>query len=128
MVRLMEERDILVGLGAKIRVFRKAAGLSQAELAEKVGVTLENIGRIERGLHFVSAFNLGKIATAVGRNIDELFQGTPRVKKKAELVAIDQAVGQFRAMLEGGQSIDVEDLVALFDKAAKKQPKAARKR
>lgn len=124
----MKERDILVGLGARIRVYRKAAGLSQAKLAEEVGVTLETIGRIERGIHFASALNLGRIATAVGRNIDELFAATPRVKKKAELIAIDQAVDQFRAMLETGQAIDVEDLAAVFDKAAKKQPKAPKKR
>jgi transcriptional regulator with XRE-family HTH domain len=128
MVPDMKERDILVGLGGRIRVFRKAAGLNQAELAEKVGVTLETIGRIERGIHFASAANLGRIAQAVGRDIDELFQDTPRVKKKPEQVAIDQAVSQFRAMLEGGQTIDVEDLAAVFDRAAKKQPKTAKKR
>lgn len=50
------------------------------------------------------------------------------MKKKAELVAIDQAVSQFRAMLEGGQTIDVEDLAAVFDRAAKKLPKAPKKR
>jgi len=124
----MKERDILVGLGARIRDFRKAAGLNQADLAEKVGVTLETIGRIERGLHFVSAANLGRIAQAVGRDIDELFQGTPRVKKRADLMAIDHAVAQFRAMLETGQTIDVEDLAAVFDKASKRPPKPSKRR
>ena len=50
------------------------------------------------------------------------------MRKKPEVIAIDQAVSQFRAMLEGGQAIDVEDLASVFDKAAKKQPKAPKKR
>lgn len=127
MVRLMKEREILLGLGAKIRQFRKEVGLSQAELGDKVGVTLENIGRIERGLHFVSAANLGRIATAVGRNIDELFSATPRVRKKPEQAAIDQSVGQYRELLERGEPIEVEDVVRLLDTAAKTK-KTTRKR
>ncbi|MCW0234737.1 MAG: helix-turn-helix domain-containing protein [Ferrovibrio sp.] len=124
----MREKDILEALGAQIRDYRKSAGLTQQQLADKAGVSLDAIGNLERGEFFNSALTLFKIAQALGRNMDELFVGVTRVKKRGPEAAIDQAVGQFRAMLESGQAIEVEDLAAVFDKAAKKQPKAPKKR
>ena len=39
-------------IGQKIREFRKKKKLSQAELAEKVGLSDKHIGRIEAGKYF----------------------------------------------------------------------------
>jgi transcriptional regulator with XRE-family HTH domain len=124
----MKEQDVLKALGAKIREYRKAAGLSQEQLAEKAGCSLDTIGRLERGIYFTTSLVLYRIGAAVGRNVDELFTAVPRIKKKPEAAAVDQAVAQFRQMLESGQSLDVEDLAAMFDRAARKLPKTPRKR
>src|SRR3546814_4735866 len=45
----MKEQDILVAVGRTIRGFRKEAGLTQPQLADKVGVSLDTIGNLERG-------------------------------------------------------------------------------
>src|SRR3546814_18624945 len=99
----MKERDILVAVGRTIRGFRKEAGLTQPQLADKVGVSLDTIGNLERGEFFTSAQTLFRIGQVLGRNMDELFAGAPRVKKAPEDEAIDVAMARFRAMLEGQQ-------------------------
>ncbi|MBS4049363.1 MAG: helix-turn-helix transcriptional regulator [Alphaproteobacteria bacterium] len=124
----MKEADILKALGAKIRDFRKAAGLTQEVLAGKVGVSVDMVGNIERGENFTSALTLHRIGQAVGRNVDELWAGVPRVKKRAADAAIDQTLANIRQMLESGQAVDAQDLAAVFEKAAKRQPKAPKKR
>lgn len=125
----MKERDILVAVGKTIRGFRKDAGLTQLQLAEKTGVSLDTIGNIERGEFFTTAQTLFKIGQILGRNIDELFAGTPRVKKKAEDEAIDVAMTRFRAMLEGREAIEAEYVVKLLNMAArKKAPRKAKGR
>lgn len=63
---------ILKLLGQRIRDMRKALGLSQEELAEKVGCHFSYIGGIERAEKNISILNLEKIAAALGTNIVEL--------------------------------------------------------
>lgn len=47
--QLQLEDELLAELGARIRTLRKNAKMSQAELAERVGVSRVNISEIERG-------------------------------------------------------------------------------
>jgi len=124
----MKEADILKPLGARIREFRRAAGLTQEALAFKVGLSTDMLGNVERGENFTSALTLHRIGQAVGRNVDELWTGVPRVKKRAADAAIDQTIANIRQMLESGQAVDAQDLAAVFERAAKKQPKAPKKR
>lgn len=47
--QLLLENELLTEFGKCIRSFRKNAGMSQAQLAERVGVSRVNISEIERG-------------------------------------------------------------------------------
>ena len=47
--QLLLENELLAEFGKYIRLFRKNAGMSQAQLAERVGVSRVNISEIERG-------------------------------------------------------------------------------
>ena len=53
--------------------FRKAANLSQLELAEKVGLTRTSIVNMEAGRQRMPIHVLANIAEALGRNITEFF-------------------------------------------------------
>lgn len=48
-----------------IRVFRKAKGLSQMELAERVGVSYQQIQKYEKGVNSLSVERLKQIAEAL---------------------------------------------------------------
>lgn len=60
-------------LGAKIQRIRKQQKITQANLAEMVGVQLETISNIERGTTNTSVYVLYKIAEALHVHIRELF-------------------------------------------------------
>jgi transcriptional regulator with XRE-family HTH domain len=62
-----------VKLGERIRALRKEAGLTQEQLAEKAGVSVNFIGNAERGESAASVKTLRKIVKAIGVNLKDLF-------------------------------------------------------
>lgn len=75
------------GVGARIREARGHAGLSQRELAEKIGATRDAVSQWERGVDGISWPNLRKVATATGVSDDWLRAGE-------ELDALPERSGQ----------------------------------
>ena len=61
-------------LGRKIRELRKKRKLSQTELAEKAGVALMTISRLERGEHDPHVRTLWRIARSLGVPFLELMR------------------------------------------------------
>ena len=45
----MNEKDLYTSIGKKVYELRQSSGLTQAELAQKVGVTQGFIGSVEKG-------------------------------------------------------------------------------
>jgi DNA-binding XRE family transcriptional regulator len=128
----MREKDLLIQLGEQIRRFRKESGLTQQELADKVGTSLDTIGNLERGEFFTSLWTLYQISWHLGRNLDELFAWAPRVRKSKAEAAIDNAVGRFKSMLTSTSPVTLADanqlLAILADKPTGPEPKKPRKR
>lgn len=65
--------DIRMQFGKRVRVLRKATGLSQEAFADSCGLDRTYIGGIERGERNVSLVNIAKIASALNVPILELF-------------------------------------------------------
>ncbi len=65
-------------IGKRIRQVRKAQGWSQAELAEKCGISLAFMGHIERGARNMSLETFAAICQALGAASDELLFGIPQ--------------------------------------------------
>jgi transcriptional regulator with XRE-family HTH domain len=59
-------------IGTRIAERRRAANLTQAELAERIDVATETISRVERGATVPSVASLGRIAAALGCEVYEL--------------------------------------------------------
>jgi y4mF family transcriptional regulator len=59
-------------LGRYIRKIRKAKGLTQEQLAEKIGTSIPWIGHIETGREAPNLAMLQKIAHALGVRVKEL--------------------------------------------------------
>jgi transcriptional regulator with XRE-family HTH domain len=64
-------------LGHRIAGQRRLAGLSQARLAEKIGVSPETISRLETGAAAPSIARLASIARALEVELQELFRLRP---------------------------------------------------
>jgi transcriptional regulator with XRE-family HTH domain len=67
--------DLARIFGSNLRHYRKAHGLKQHELAERLGVSLATIGKIERGEAAPSFDTIEKIAAALAVPAAALFGG-----------------------------------------------------
>lgn len=61
-------------IGERICTLRKARGLTQSELAEKVGLDSRHISRLETGKYYPSLDSLEVIANVLGAELREFFE------------------------------------------------------
>ena len=66
--------DLQKRLGSRIRQIRSRAGITQAQLAERVDISPEFMSRLERGQKAPRLNTAGKIADALGITMVELFE------------------------------------------------------
>lgn len=98
-------------IGQKIRKIRKAHGLSQAELAEKVNVSTTHMSHIETGNTKLSLPVFVDIAAALEVRMDDLLDNAP-------VLTTNSSLEEIAVVLEGcsaGQAKVIADIV----KAAK---------
>ena len=62
-------------VGALIRAKRKAVGVSQAELAQALGLTFQQVQKYERGTNRVSSSKLYEIAQKLDTPLSSFFEG-----------------------------------------------------
>jgi transcriptional regulator with XRE-family HTH domain len=67
-------------VGSRVRLRRRALGMSQAVLAERLGLTFQQIQKYERGTNRISASRLYRIAAALETGVPEFFEGLPAPK------------------------------------------------
>ena len=98
-------------LGKKIAEYRKKNGMTQAILAEIVGVDNETISRFERGTALPSLLRLFKIAQALEVGVGDLLVGASSLIPDAERIfagildeinpADQKLLGQIADLLRG---------------------------
>ena len=72
-----------VEVGQRIRIQRLAAGLSQSELAERIGVTFQQVQKYEKGMNRVGAGRLTQIARVLNVPVNTFFEGRDSIEKVA---------------------------------------------
>ncbi len=60
-------------LASRLKEARTAAGLTQAELAERAGVSRKTVNTVENGVFTPSTVLALSLARALGTTVDELF-------------------------------------------------------
>ena len=87
-------------LGSRIAVLRRASGLSQGELANRLQVSPSAVGMYEQGRREPSAEILVNLSRVLGVSVDYLLTGraTP-TEQEAVTEAMDAALSQAKAML-----------------------------
>jgi transcriptional regulator with XRE-family HTH domain len=72
-----------VEVGQRIRIQRLAAGLSQSELAERIGVTFQQVQKYEKGMNRVGAGRLTNIARVLNVPVGSFFDGREAIEQVA---------------------------------------------
>ena len=62
-------------LGRNIKAERTRKALTQEEFAEKIGMSLSHVSKIEQGLTSPTAFALYQMSLVLGVPMDEFFKG-----------------------------------------------------
>ena len=76
----MDDGKLATTIGKSARAARAALGLSQADVAERLGLSLEFVGRIERGVALPSVPTLVSLVQVLGVSSDVLLGlGSERV-------------------------------------------------
>jgi plasmid maintenance system antidote protein VapI len=57
-------------VGLRLRATRLAQGMSQASLAELLGITQSNVSGLERGVRSLTIHQVAKLATTLGVSTD----------------------------------------------------------
>lgn len=65
--------DIDVRIGRRVELARKSAGLTQHQLAQKLGISFQQLQKYECAANRISCSRLHDIAIAVGRSPGDFF-------------------------------------------------------
>ena len=68
-----EERDFFIALGERISLLRKAHGITQAQLAETLGVSQQTVQAYEVGRRRIQVAALPVVARTLNVSLEELF-------------------------------------------------------
>jgi transcriptional regulator with XRE-family HTH domain len=82
----MEEQELKDILGKNIKILRSLRNLSQADLAEKAGISVTFLSNIERGNNFPLAGTLCNLAKTLEVEVFELFKGNLVPSDSKELI------------------------------------------
>jgi transcriptional regulator with XRE-family HTH domain len=105
-----EQSPALEALRVNLIVARAKARLSQAELAERSGVSRPTISRIERAASDVSILVVQRLADVFGLSVAELFS-------KPQSAAASEAEIEKRAHAGDNEYVSARDLFAAIDEA-----------
>lgn len=113
-------------LGAKITEIRRSQKLTQAELAEKINVSVETISRLERGFSVPSLKTIEKIAVSLNTSLTVFFdfEGQPPIGKKHERELSKLTV--FLRTLQIEELSFAHEVIKEILKTLKKHPKACK--
>ena len=120
-------------VGAAIRAHRLMRKMSQVTLAEKLGVTFQQVQKYEKGTNRIGAGRLPQIAKIFGVPIGDLFQeetgatGNGSAAVPTRLVTDAATVRLLTAYASIGNAAIRRDISALVERIAK-SPSPARKK
>jgi len=79
-------------VGANLRRLREAAAITQADLASRIGKTVETISNFERGKTTPSLRSVQDLAQALGCSVADLFNGSERPALETEAAVVGRTI------------------------------------
>jgi transcriptional regulator with XRE-family HTH domain len=121
-----------VAVGRNVRIWRMAKGMSQAQLANRLGLTFQQVQKYETGANRIGTGRLVRVAAILGVPISVLFDGTDGAEPTRSLLALVSDSRSFRlahafaAIKDGALRLSIVRLVEQVS-AAVPQPKGRRR-
>jgi transcriptional regulator with XRE-family HTH domain len=131
LARTPDPLDVMVG--TKIRIFRNHRGMSQSDLAGRIGVAFQQVQKYEKGINRVGASRLSRIASVLGITVGELFEPSKtassgdksaRSKSPFRLLAEPDALRVLKAFSRTSDPRMRRAIARLVECVADQQPRA----
>jgi transcriptional regulator with XRE-family HTH domain len=85
-----------VAVGRNVRIWRMAKGMSQARLANRLGVTFQQVQKYEIGANHIGMGRLAKVAAILGVPISALLIGADAAEPSRSLLTLVSDARSFR--------------------------------
>lgn len=124
---LLVKNPIDAYVGAQIKQRRTIVGMSQTELANRLGITFQQVQKYEKGANRVGSSRLYEIAEILGVPIQSFFEGVEEViqaknSKKADKRTKDATLGKFDEFISSPSGVDmIKAFVEIEDPSVRKQ-------
>ncbi len=116
-------------VGRNVRIWRLTRGMSQEQLAKRLGVTFQQLQKYEVGANRIGTGRLVKVAAALGVSIARLFEGADRSEGALLSLVADsrsfRLASAFAAIKNGNLRLS---LVTLVEEIAAAVPQSKRRR
>lgn len=110
----MEIKELKRLFGLRVHSLRRRAGLTQDQLAEAIGKSLDTVSNIERGISSTRIETMDRIASVLGVSLAELFElDAPVSRDKETRKAIERLV----RVVEGESAETIESLSKMAELA-----------
>lgn len=120
---MLNDAELKQYIGKKIKEFRKKSGMTQGELAEKIGVKNNTVSAYERGIADPPQSKILKLSEVFNCSVDDLFPSTgdnsewvlEEMKKyDTEGFGVKDMLS-LKMLVEKAQSLDGEERAKFFD-------------
>ncbi|GAA0535576.1 transcriptional regulator with XRE-family HTH domain [Rhizomicrobium palustre] len=88
-------------VAGRLRSYRRQLGLSQADVAKKIGITFQQIQKYEAGINRVGAGRLFQIASLYAIPVQDFFPNGPVADDAAKRSAQTNEVAAFASSIDG---------------------------
>lgn len=120
----MRQKDWKRQFGQRVKALRKIRKLSQEDLAEAIGKSVDTVSNIERGFAATKLSTAFDIATALDINFVDLFDWLPRRKPSPAEARQDRVIERVKALLASDQPPTANDIAELINALTEKRSKA----
>ncbi|MEQ9519143.1 MAG: helix-turn-helix transcriptional regulator [Parvibaculum sp.] len=117
--------DIKKAVGLKIKEFRAARGLTQADLADVIGRSVDTVSHLERGVSLPNFRTLELLSVELKVPMRSFFPSSDAELKSAKRAS---AIAQVEALINELQERDLETAIELLEVLVKSKKRSPRKR
>lgn len=115
-----DEKDFFKELGARLSTLRQTCGLTQAQVAERIGVSQQTVNSFERGRRRVPVSQLTPLAKLLGVSVEELIDDKAAAKatKRGPASRLERQIEQIRRLPKAKQKFVSEMLESVISRSA----------
>lgn len=101
----------MIAVGKQIAELRRAKGLTQADLGERLGVTFQAVSKWERGETLPDTANLPDLAAVLETSVDNILSGGARVVAYSRRLTVEELRRALRCLDDMGCLLGRDNLI-----------------